>query len=75
MNIFGLLLINIKEKLFQLSGCHLLTKASLSLHSSTGKGKENITQSSWIQKRTKRDHLPVTVTGKHLEKLALLNVN
>jgi len=40
------------------------TKAALSLSSSSGQERENITKGSWVKIRTGRDHSPITVTNK-----------
>ena len=47
-----------------LAGCQVPTKATLSLPSSTGQGRENKTKGLWVEIRTRRDHSPITVTGK-----------
>ena len=47
-----------------LAGCQVPTKAALSLHSSAGQGRENITKGSWVEIRTGRDHSLITVMGK-----------
>ena len=47
-----------------LTGCQVPTKATLSLPSSAGQGRENITKGSWVEIRTGRDHSPITVTGR-----------
>jgi len=47
-----------------LAGCQVPTKATLSLLSSVGQGRGNITKGSQVEIRTGRDHSPVTITGK-----------
>lgn len=40
------------------------TKATLSLPSSAGQGRENITSAWWVEMRTGENHSAVTATGK-----------
>ena len=47
-----------------LAGHQVPTKAALSLTSSAGQGRENITKGSWVEIRTGRDPSPITITGK-----------
>jgi len=47
-----------------LSGCQVPTKATLSLPSLAGKGRDNITTGLWVEIRTGRDQSPITSMGK-----------
>uniref|UniRef100_A0A8B9MHG9 Pleckstrin homology domain containing A1 n=1 Tax=Accipiter nisus TaxID=211598 RepID=A0A8B9MHG9_9AVES len=47
-----------------LAGCQVPTKATCSLTSPAGQGRENKTKCSWVEKRTGRDHSLITVMGK-----------
>ena len=47
-----------------LAGCQVPTKASPSLLSAAGQGRENVTKGLWVKIRLGRDHSPVTVAGK-----------
>lgn len=44
--------------------CQVLTKAALSVPSTTGQGRENISKGSWAGIKAQRDHSPVTIKGK-----------
>lgn len=46
-----------------LAGCQASTKASLSLSSTAGQGRENM-KGSWAEIKTERDHSPSTVMLK-----------
>lgn len=47
-----------------LAACQVLTKAALSISSTTGQGRENISKGSWAGIKAQRDHLPVIIKGK-----------
>lgn len=47
-----------------LAGCQAYTKATVSLPSTAGQGRENIKDSSWIEIRTGRDCSSNNVMGK-----------
>ena len=47
-----------------LPGHQVLTKATLSLPSSAGQGRENRRKNLWVEISTGRDHSPITVMGK-----------
>ena len=47
-----------------LAGHQIPTKATPSLTSSAGQGRENITTGSWVKIRTGRDHSAITIMGK-----------
>jgi len=47
-----------------LDGQQVPTKAALSIPSSAGQGRENMTKDSWVKIRTGRYHSPITIIGK-----------
>lgn len=47
-----------------LAGCHVLTKATPSLSSSDGQGRQNIIKGLWVEIRAGRDHSLTAVMGK-----------
>ena len=47
-----------------LAGCQVPIKLLYHSPSSAGQREKNMTKSSWVKIRTRRDHSPITITGK-----------